>query len=87
MLIGLQITVLWRVANMSGTAWAIGGSTSFAGYPVYCGPLAISIGTSFSFNLPGPYVLGLGLNLMWVVLGLVVILLQSRRHRTTLRTR
>ena len=86
-LIGLQITVLWRVANMSGTAWAIGGSTSFAGYPVYCGPLAISIGTSFSFNLPGPYVLGLGLNLMWVVLGLVVILLQSRRHRTTLRTR
>ena len=65
----------------------IGGSTSFAGYPVYCGPLAISIGTPFSFKLTEPYGLGLGLNLIWIVLGLFVILLQSRRHRASLRAR
>ena len=86
-LIGSQIAVLWRVADLGGTTWMLGGSTSFAGYPVYCGPLAISIGTPFSFKLTEPYVLGLGLNLIWIVLGLFVILLQSRRHRASLRAR
>lgn len=86
-LIGSQIAVLWRVADLGGTTWMIGGSTSFAGYPVYCGPLAISIGTPFSFKLTEPYVLGLGLNMIWIVLGLFVILLQSRRYRASLRAR
>ena len=85
LLIGSHIAFLWRAAKMTGTTWAIGGSTSFAGYPVYCGPLAISIGTPFSFSSKGPYVIGIALNLVWVLLGLLFILLQSHRRRTHLR--
>ena len=84
-LIGLQIAALWQLADLGGTKWLVGGSTSFSGYPVYCGPLAISIGTPFSFDPTGPYALGLGLNLLWAVLAALVLLLQSHRHRTRLR--
>ena len=84
-LIGLQIAALWQLADLGGTKWLVGGSTSFGGYPVYCGPLAISIGTPFSFDPTGPYALGLDLNLLWAVLAALVLLLQSRRHRTRLR--
>lgn len=86
-LIGLQIAALWQLADLGGTKWLVGGSTSFGGYPVYCGPLAISIGTPFSSDPTGPYALGLDLNLLWAVLAALVLLLQSRRHRTRLRAR
>lgn len=80
-LVGLQVAAVWRAADLGGTAWAVGASTSYTGVPVYYGPLGVCLETPFTASVTGPYGLGLLLNALWVAACLLVVALTSRQHR------
>lgn len=87
-LVVLQIATVWRMADLSGTAWAVGAFTSFSGYPVYFGPLGVALESSFAFDQSGPYALGLVLNVLWgVVCFLLLVLRSSLLRRGSVRVR
>lgn len=74
LIIGLQIAALWNFSSLDNVGWTVGGSTSFSGYPVYCGPLGIALATPFTLSHSGAYVLSVGLNAIWPIVSLLIIL-------------
>ncbi|WP_127843087.1 hypothetical protein [Actinomyces wuliandei] len=85
-LVGLQAAAVWSTAGLEGTGWTVGASTSYTGYPVYYGPLGVCLGTPFTTDSTGPYVLSLVLNTLWVGVCLLAVGLTSRlRHRGAVR--
>ncbi|QKD80267.1 hypothetical protein [Actinomyces marmotae] len=88
---GLQIAALWNLASLGAAQWAVGGSTGFAGYPTYCGVLGISLDVPLTLNATGPYLLGIGLNAVWIIVCLLVVVILipycHRRMGSRLRRR
>ncbi|GGO98208.1 hypothetical protein [Actinomyces gaoshouyii] len=74
LIVGLQIAALWKFSDLDSVGWVVGGSTSFAGYPVYCGPLGIALATPFTLSYSGAYVISIFLNTVWPIFGLLAII-------------
>lgn len=83
-LTGLQIALVWRAANLSGTEWLVGGSSTFAGYPIYCGPLGLALRTSFTLSSHGAFVISAALNAVWPFVCVISVLLLGRSRRGVL---